>query len=68
MGKNWSRRRVAKELLSSKESHRPIPEIVPKTGPKTLSIYTYVPPEVGIALANSDLERVAGNMQMAANK
>ena len=35
---------------------------------KARSIYTYVPPDEGIAVASSDLERAAGKMQIAANK
>ena len=58
----------AKELFNKRESQRPIPEIVPNNGPKALSMYTYVPPEEGIAVASSDLESAAGKIQIAANK
>ena len=43
-------------------------EMVPKIGPKARSIYTYVPPEVGIAVANSDFDNAAGKIQIAASK
>lgn len=58
----------AKELFNNKDSQSPIPEIVPITGPNALSIYTYVPPEDGIAVANSDFDKAAGKIQIAANK
>ena len=58
----------SKELFNYKESHNPIPEIVPISGPKARSIYTYVPPDEGIAVANSDFDSAAGNIQTAANK
>ena len=56
----------AKELLSNSDSQRPIPEIVPNRGPKALSIYTYAPPDFGIAVASSDLDKAAGKIQIAA--
>ena len=56
----------ANALFNNIESHRPIPVIVPNRGPNALSIYTYVPPEDGIAVASSDLERAAGKIQKAA--
>ena len=42
--------------------------MVPKRGPNALSIYTYVPPDLGIAVPSSDFERTAGNIHSAATK
>jgi hypothetical protein len=58
----------AKELFNNKESHKPRPAMVPKIGPKALSIYKYVPPEAGMAVASSDLDKAAGKIHMAASK
>ena len=45
-----------------------MPEIVPNRGPNALSIYTYVPPDFGIAVASSDLDKTAGKMHIAASR
>ena len=58
----------AKELFNNKESHKPRPAIVPKMGPKALSIYKYVPPDAGMAVASSDLDKAAGKIHMAASR
>ena len=42
--------------------------MVPNKGPKALSIYTYVPPDLGIAVPNSDFESTAGRIQRAATR
>ena len=54
--------------LSMKLAHNPSPEIVPNNGPNVFWTYTYEPPEVGIAVANSDFEMAAGRTIMAANR
>ena len=58
----------AKALLKRRDNQSPMPAMVPRSGPKARSMYTYVPPEEGIAVANSDFDSAAGNMQTAANK
>ena len=42
--------------------------MVPKRGPKALSIYTYVPPDLGIAVPSSDFDNTAGRMHSAATR
>ena len=54
--------------LSMKFAHNPRPEIVPNIGPNVFWTYTYDPPEVGIAVANSDLETAAGRTIIAARR
>tara|TARA_A200000159_G_scaffold84571_1_gene78189 strand:- start:662 stop:1057 length:396 start_codon:yes stop_codon:yes gene_type:complete len=51
-----------------KLAHKPKPEIVPIIGPKVFSMYTYAPPEEGIAEASSDLEMAPGKITNPANK
>ena len=58
----------AKADLSMKLAHNPKPEIVPIIGPKVFSIYTYAPPEEGIAEASSDLDIAPGKITKPANK
>ena len=54
--------------LSMKFAHNPRPEMVPNIGPNVFWTYTYEPPEVGIAVANSDLETAAGKTIIAAKR
>ena len=55
-------------LFKRSESHSPKPAMVPKSGPKALSMYTYVPPDLGIAVPSSDFESTAGRIQIAATR
>ena len=57
-----------KALFKSRESQSPRPDTVPNKGPKARSIYTYVPPDLGIAVASSDFDKTAGRIQRAATK
>ncbi len=50
----------AKADFNMNEAHRPSPEIVPIIGPNVLSIYTYAPPDFGIAEDNSALDMAPG--------
>ncbi|ERG88380.1 MAG: hypothetical protein J07HX5_00524 [halophilic archaeon J07HX5] len=47
--------------LNVSENHEPIPAIVPNNGPSARSIYRYVPPACGIAVAISAFESAAGS-------
>ena len=54
--------------LSMKLAHNPKPEIVPIMGPNVFSMYTYAPPEEGMAEASSDFEIAPGRITKPANK
>ena len=56
----------ANEAFNRNDAQSPIPAIVPSSGPYVRSMYTYVPPDVGIADANSDFETAPGNTTVAA--
>ena len=58
----------AKADLSIKFAQSPSPDIVPIRGPNVRSTYTYEPPEEGIAVASSPLERAPGSTIKAANR
>ena len=59
---------IAKADFSRNEAHNPNPLIVPIIGPKDRSRYTYAPPLLGIADANSDLDKAPGKNTIPANK
>ena len=58
----------ATTVFSIEAPQRPTPAIVPTSGPKVLSMYTYEPPDDGIAVDSSPLETAAGRIASAASR